>query len=161
MAEFKSQFDTSKMGKIETPEQIYAQQQGIQALAGVSNDPMKDIKERYAKLEEKRAKQEAQDPYDNLMARLSSFAQAKPTSGFGVQMAASSDTGQKLQKEQDALRDKPLESLENPSIFLSIQSNKMYWATLESSMQSMQFNLKMPCCLDFNSKRSPLASIIR
>jgi len=106
MAEFKSQFDTSKMGKVETPEQIYAQQQGIQALAGVSNDPMKDIKGRYAKLEEKRAKQEAQDPYDNLMARLSSFAQAKPTSGFGVQMAASSDTGQKLQKEQDALRDK-------------------------------------------------------
>jgi hypothetical protein len=67
---------------------------------------MKDIKERYAKLEEKRAKQEEQDPYDNLMARLSSFAQAKPTSGFGVQMAASSDAGQKLQKEQDALRDK-------------------------------------------------------
>jgi hypothetical protein len=106
MAEFKSQFDTSKMGKVETPEQIYAQQQGIKALAGVSNDPMKDIKERYAKLEEKRAKQEAQDPYDNLMARLSSFAQAKPTSGFGVQMAASSDAGQKLQKEQEALRDK-------------------------------------------------------
>lgn len=106
LAEFKSQFDTSKMGKVETPEQIYAQQQGIKALAGVSNDPMKDIKERYGKLEEKRAKQEAQDPYDNLMARLSSFAQAKPTSGFGVQMAASSDAGQKLQKEQEALRDK-------------------------------------------------------
>jgi hypothetical protein len=106
MAEFKSQFDTSKMGKIETPEQIYAQQQGIQALAGVSNDPMKDIKERYAKLEEKRAKQEAQDPYDNLMATLSAFAQAKPTSGFGVQMGVGADAGFKMQKEQDALRDK-------------------------------------------------------
>jgi len=105
-AEFKSQFDTSQMGKIQTPEEVYAQQQGIRALTGVSSDPMKDIKERYAKLEEKRAKQEEQDPYDNLMARLSSFAQAKPTSGFGVQMAASSDAGQKLQKEQDALRDK-------------------------------------------------------
>jgi len=105
-AEFKSQFDTSKMGKIETPEQIYAQQQGIQALAGVSNDPMKDIKERYAKLEEKRAKQEAQDPYDNLMATLSAFAQAKPTSGFGVQMGVGADAGFKMQKEQDALRDK-------------------------------------------------------
>jgi len=105
-AEFKSQFDTSQIGKVQTPEEVYAQQQGIKALTGVSSDPMKDIKERYAKLEEKRAKQEEQDPYDNLMARLSSFAQAKPTSGFGVQMAASSDTGQKLQKEQDALRDK-------------------------------------------------------
>jgi hypothetical protein len=105
-AEFKSQFDTSKMGKVETPEQIYAQQQGIKALTGVSSDPMKDIKERYAKLEEKRAKQEEQDPYDNLMARLSAFSQAKPTSGFGVQMGVSSDVGQKMQKEQDALRDK-------------------------------------------------------
>ena len=105
-AEFKSQFDTSKMGKLQTPEEVYAEKQGIKALTGVSDDPMKDIKERYAKLEAKRAGQEAQDPYDNLMARLSSFAQAKPTSGFGVQMAASSDAGQKLQKEQEALRDK-------------------------------------------------------
>jgi hypothetical protein len=106
MAEFKSQFDTSKMGKVETPEQIYAQQQGIKALAGVSNDPMKDIKERYAKLEAKRAGQEAQDPYDNLMATLSAFSQAKPTSGFGVQMGVGADAGFKMQKEQDALRDK-------------------------------------------------------
>jgi len=105
-AEFKSQFDTSQMGKVQTPEEVYAQQQGIKALTGVSSDPMKDIKERYAKLEEKRAKQEEQDPHENLMARLSAFAQAKPTSGFGVQMAASSDAGQKLQKEQEALRDK-------------------------------------------------------
>jgi hypothetical protein len=104
--EFKSQFDTSQMGKVQSPEEVYAQQQKIRALTGVSDDPMKDIKERYAKLEEKRAMQEAQDPFDSLMTRLSAFSQAKATDGFGAQMGASSDAGQKFDKEQQALRDK-------------------------------------------------------
>jgi hypothetical protein len=67
---------------------------------------MKDMKERYATLEEKRAKQESQDPYDNLMHRLAAFSQAKATEGFGAQMGASAEAGAKLEKEQQALRDR-------------------------------------------------------
>jgi hypothetical protein len=104
--EFKSQFDTSQMGKIQSPEEVHAQQQKIRELTGVSSDPMKDIKERYAKLEEKRAKQEAQDPYDSLMNRLAAFSQAKATEGFGAQMGESALSGSKFDKEQQALRDR-------------------------------------------------------
>ena len=105
-------------GKIQTPEQVYAQQQKIRELTGVSNDPLKDIKDRYAKLEEKRATQESQDPYDNLMHRLAAFSQAKATEGFGAQMGASAEAGAKLEKEQQALRDK--QAVEMNALQLSI-----------------------------------------
>jgi len=104
--EFKSNIDMGDAGKIQTPDEVFAQQQRIRALTGVSNDPMKDMKERYATLEGKRAKQESQDPYDNLMHRLAAFSQAKATEGFGAQMGASAEAGAKLEKEQQALRDR-------------------------------------------------------
>jgi hypothetical protein len=104
--EFKSNIDMGDAGKIQTPDEVFAQQQKIRALTGVSDDPMKDMKERYKKLEEKRATQESQDPYDNLMHRLAAFSQAKATEGFGAQMGASAEAGAKLEKEQQALRDK-------------------------------------------------------
>jgi len=116
--EFKSNIDMGDAGKIQTPEQVYAQQQKIRELTGVSNDPLKDIKDRYAKLEEKRATQESQDPYDNLMHRLAAFSQAKATEGFGAQMGASAEAGAKLEKEQQALRDK--QAVEMNALQLSI-----------------------------------------
>jgi hypothetical protein len=104
--EFESNIDMGDAGKIQTPDEVFAQQQRIRALTGVSSDPLKDIKDRYAKLEEKRAKQESQDPYDSLMHRLAAFSQAKATEGFGAQMGASAESGAKFDKEQQALRDK-------------------------------------------------------
>jgi hypothetical protein len=116
--EFKSNIDMGDAGKIQTPDEVFAQQQKIRALTGVSDDPMKDMKERYKKLEEKRATQESQDPYDNLMHRLAAFSQAKATEGFGAQMGASAEAGAKLEKEQQALRDK--QAVEMNALQLSI-----------------------------------------
>lgn len=91
---------------VQSPEAIYAQQNKIKALAGVSDDPMKEMKERYQKLEDKRAEQEKGDQWNNLMARLSAFSQAAPEKGFGYQSAVASEAAGKMQKEQEALRDK-------------------------------------------------------
>jgi ABC-type branched-subunit amino acid transport system ATPase component len=79
---------------------------------------MKDIKDRYAKLEGKRAAQEAEDPTNRLMARLSSFAMAAPEKGFGYQGAVSYEAGEKMQREQEALRDK--QAVEMNALQLSI-----------------------------------------
>jgi hypothetical protein len=89
-----------------TDEQLYKREKDLQRLAGVEENPMKDIKDRYAKLEKKREKQEAQDPFDSLMARLAAIGQAKATDGFFGGLADSAVVGQKFDKEQQALRDR-------------------------------------------------------
>jgi hypothetical protein len=86
--------------------QLLERRKSLEKLAGVSQDPMADIKERYAKLETKRAAQEAEDPSDRLIARLAAFSGAKATEGFGAQLGESAVAGSKMQKEQEALRDK-------------------------------------------------------
>jgi hypothetical protein len=89
-----------------TDEQLFARRQKLNELAGVSNDPMADIKKRYAAIEARRAGQEADDPYNRTIERLASFATAAPEKGFGYQAAISAQAGAKMEQEQNALRDK-------------------------------------------------------
>ena len=89
-----------------TDAQLLERRKALEKLAGVEADPMRDVKDRYAKLEAKRAAQEAEDPSDRLIARLAAFSQAKATDGLGAQMGESAIAGAKMQKEQEALRDK-------------------------------------------------------
>jgi len=89
-----------------TDEQLFARRQKLNELAGVSNDPMADIKKRYAAIEARRAGQEAEDPYNRTIERLASFATAAPEKGFGYQAAISAQAGSKMEQEQNALRDK-------------------------------------------------------
>jgi hypothetical protein len=89
-----------------TDVQLLERRKALEKLAGVEADPMRDVKDRYAKLEAKRAAQEAEDPSDRLIARLAAFSGAKATEGFGAQLGESAIAGSKMQKEQEALRDK-------------------------------------------------------
>jgi hypothetical protein len=89
-----------------TDEQLFARRKKLEELAGVSADPMADIKKRYAAIEAKRAAQEADDPYNRTIERLAEFATAAPEKGFGYQAAMSAKAGAKLEREQEALRDK-------------------------------------------------------
>jgi hypothetical protein len=73
--------------------------------AGISDDPHKDTRERTDKLEAKRAAQEAEDPFNSLMARLAAFGSSKEQT-FGGGMGDSAIAGEKLRKETNALRDK-------------------------------------------------------
>jgi hypothetical protein len=73
--------------------------------AGISEDPHKDTRDRMDKLEAKRAAQEAEDPFNSLMARLAAFGSSKEQT-FGGGMGDSAIAGAKLSKETAALRDK-------------------------------------------------------
>jgi hypothetical protein len=75
------------------------------AAAGISEDPHKDTRDRMDKLEAKRAAQEAEDPFNSLMARLAAFGSSKEQT-FGGGMGDSAIAGAKLSKETAALRDK-------------------------------------------------------
>jgi cellobiose-specific phosphotransferase system component IIA len=72
---------------------------------GISDDPHKDTRERTDKLEAKRAAQEAEDPFNSLMARLAAFGSSKEQT-FGGGMGDSAIAGDKYRKETQALRDK-------------------------------------------------------
>jgi hypothetical protein len=89
-----------------TDEQLFARRKKLEELAGVSSDPMADIKKRYAAIEARRAGQEADDPYNRTIERLAEFATAAPEKGFGYQAAMSAKAGAKMEQEQNALRDK-------------------------------------------------------
>ncbi len=89
-----------------TDAQLLERRKSLEKLAGVEADPMRDVKDRYAKLEAKRAAQESEDPSDRLIARLAAFSGAKATEGLGAQLGESAIAGAKLQREQEALRDK-------------------------------------------------------
>ena len=77
----------------------------LQKLAGVSDDPMADIKARYAKIEEKRALQEKDDPMTSLRAGLAALANAKSTDGF-AQFGKLGEGMLAQDKETIALREK-------------------------------------------------------
>jgi len=88
-----------------TPEQIYADNQAIKKLAGVSDTPFAESKKRYEAIEERQKEQMSGDPMDRLIAQLGAFATADPAKGFGYQAAMSASASQALKKEQDALRE--------------------------------------------------------
>ena len=77
----------------------------LRSKAGISEDPHKATRERLEKLEAKRAGQEAEDPFNSLMARLTAFGTSKQHT-FGGGMGESALAGDKYRKETEALRDK-------------------------------------------------------
>ena len=83
----------------------YDNQQEMYKKLGISDDPHKDTRGRMDKLEAKRAAQEAEDPFNSLMARLAAFGSSKEQT-FGGGMGDSAIAGAKLSKETAALRDK-------------------------------------------------------
>jgi len=92
-------------GKPLTDEQLFERRKTLEKLAGVSPDPYADIRARYAKIEENRAKQAESDPMDSLMYRLAALSQSKDID-FGVSMGESAMKTAGFEKEQKALRDK-------------------------------------------------------
>jgi len=113
-AEFKSQFDTSQMGKIQSPEEVHAQQQKIRALTGVSDDPLKEARERTAKLEEKYAKDTEGDAKRGLMALLSGYGRAgteHPEKGFGYAALGGADANAKFDKDTTELRNSQMKEI--------------------------------------------------
>jgi hypothetical protein len=80
-------------------------EKALRGKAGISDDPHKDTRDRMDKLEAKRAAQEAEDPFNSLMARLAAFGSSKEQT-FGGGMGDSAMAGEKLRKETAALRDK-------------------------------------------------------
>jgi len=113
-AEFKSQFDTSQMGKIQSPEEVHAQQQKIRALTGVSDDPLKEARERTAKLEDKYAKDTEGDAKRGLMALLSGYGRAgteHPEKGFGYAALGGADANAKFDKDTTELRNSQMKEI--------------------------------------------------
>jgi hypothetical protein len=75
-------------------------------LAGVSDDPMADIKARYAKIEAKRAAQEEDDPMNSFRAGLRSLANANPTDRALSQFGKMGEGMAAYDKETIAMREK-------------------------------------------------------
>lgn len=84
----------------------FTENKELQRLAGVSDDPMKDIKERYAKIEAKRAAQEEDDPMNSFRAGLRAYANANPTDRAMSQFGKMGEGMAAYDKETIALRDK-------------------------------------------------------
>lgn len=89
-----------------TNEELFAEQKAINKMAGVADDPYADVKARQAKREARQEKGYEQMGMDRLIAQLSAFAQADPSRGFGYAGAVSADASEKLERDQNALRDK-------------------------------------------------------
>jgi hypothetical protein len=89
-----------------TDEELFAERKAIDKMAGVAEDPYADVKSRQAKREARQEKGYEQSGMDRLIAQLSAFAQADPSRGFGYAGAVSADASEKLEREQNVLRDK-------------------------------------------------------
>ena len=102
--------DVAKVAPITAKEKALAdyfrENKELQRLAGVSDDPMKDIKERYAKIEAKRAAQEEDDPMNSFRAGLRAYANADPTDRAMSQFGKIGEGMASYDKETIALRDK-------------------------------------------------------
>jgi hypothetical protein len=84
----------------------FTENKELQRLAGVSDDPMKDIKERYAKIEAKRAAQEEDDPMNSFRAGLRAYANANPTDRAMSQFGKIGEGMAAYDKETIAMREK-------------------------------------------------------
>lgn len=80
-------------------------EQALRGKAGISDDPHKATRDRMDKLEAKRAAQEAEDPFNSLMARLAAYGKSTEQT-FGGGMGDSAIAGAAASKESAALRDK-------------------------------------------------------
>lgn len=89
-----------------TPEQAYQRQKEIQKLAGVSDDPFAEVKERQKKIEARQEEEYKNNAMDRLIAQAEAFATANPAMGFGYGAAASAKASRNLGKEQQEIRNK-------------------------------------------------------
>jgi hypothetical protein len=92
--------------------QAYENIQESQRLAGVSEDPYKEVNKRQTAKEKREQEAYERGGIDRLIAQAAAFGKADPAKGFGAAMGAGAEASLVLQKEQDALRDKQ----ENASI---------------------------------------------
>ena len=92
--------------------QAYENIQESQRLAGVSEDPYKEVNKRQAAKEKREQEAYERGGIDRLIAQAVAFGKADPAKGFGAAMGAGAEASLVLQKEQDSLRDKQ----ENASI---------------------------------------------
>jgi hypothetical protein len=114
MAEFKSKFDAGDMGTVQSPEDVYKQQQKIRALTGVSEDPLAKARERTSKLEAKYAQDSEDDARAGLMSILRGYAKAgseNPERGFGYAAASGSESAAKFDKEMKELRNNQMKEI--------------------------------------------------
>lgn len=88
-----------------TLEQLAERQKQMDRLAGVSDDPYKEVKNQIKSMEERQKAQYKDAAYDRLIAQLEGFGAADPAKGFASAMGASSKASRDLQKEQNRLRD--------------------------------------------------------
>lgn len=84
----------------------FTEHKALQKLAGVSDDPMADIKARYAKIEAKRAAQEEDDPMNSFRAGLRAYANADPTDRAMSQFGKIGEGMASYDKETIAMREK-------------------------------------------------------
>jgi len=84
----------------------FTEHKALQKLAGVSDDPMADIKARYAKIEAKRAAQEEEDPMNSIRSGLRAYANANPTDRALSQFGKMGEGMAAYDKETIAMRDK-------------------------------------------------------
>jgi len=77
-----------------------------QKLAGVAEDPYKEVNKRQAAKEKREQEVYERGGIDRLIAQASAFAKADPARGIGYQGAVAADASAVLQKEQDIIRDK-------------------------------------------------------
>jgi len=88
-----------------TQEQAFNQYKSLKQMAGVSEDPNAESKQRWKNIEAKNKASEAQDPDDRLIMSLAAFAEANPNSGIGGAAAQYAKTSVVMKKTQEALRE--------------------------------------------------------
>jgi hypothetical protein len=84
----------------------FTENKELQRLAGVSDDPMADIKARYAKIEAKRATEEEGDWLNSIRAGLSAYSEGSPTDSALYKFGRIGKGMSAFDKETAALRDK-------------------------------------------------------
>jgi len=97
-----------------TQQELYEQNKEADRIAGVSEDPLKETRERYKAIEAKQ-RSEKDDAYDRLIEQLTSFSQADPTKGFGFAAGQSAKASQLMGKTQEDLRNK--QSIEMANLY--------------------------------------------
>ena len=83
----------------------YKEIQDVYKIAGVSQDPLQETRERYKKIEDRQNAEHDDDAFNRLITQASAFATADPSKGIGYAAALSANASQALQKEQNALRE--------------------------------------------------------
>lgn len=129
-----------------TLEQLAERQKQMDRLAGVSDDPYKEVKDQIRSMEDRQKAQYKDAAYDRLIAQLEGFGAADPAKGFAAAMGASSKASRDLQKEQNRLRDEQEKVILDYRKNLAkdedarAKGNSTAIASAEAAMQKNQFD---------------------